>query len=324
MAPKPFDATVGTVVRPSSSCRVFICDAELSLSFYVPHLFNLVHPHQVVHTLWQYSFFLVFFFAGPKFCCCSFFAWNCFLSIPSWIGVRNLPLEICKMLHKMRKQSKHHRLSSPSNRQITLLCWWPGKKERPMTDYILNRVFSSPLHSMANIMWKWHNTAPAKKSVKQISETFGIEFICFLCRTNMWPTTECSCCDWVGWPFLMSSSAMAQLDWVCSCEARGSRVPYNSIQTFPFTLLMATGRPCPQDRTPQQTMHRLNPGNLNVISQIIIRTKTSRISGWDKYCLHNSPRIGYCPTFIASTSFLLLLANCSISQDILSLLNLTD
>lgn len=211
MAPKPFDATVGTVVRPSSSCRVFICDAELSLSFYVPHLFNLVHPHQVVHTLWQYSFFLVFFFAGPKFCCCSFFAWNCFLSIPSWIGVRNLPLEICKMLHKMRKQSKHHRLSSPSNRQITLLCWWPGKKERPMTDYILNRVFSSPLHSMANIMWKWHNTAPAKKSVKQISETFGIEFICFLCRTNMWPTTECSCCGWVGWPFLMSSSALAQL-----------------------------------------------------------------------------------------------------------------
>lgn len=81
---------------------------------------------------------------------------------------------------------------------------------------------------------------------------------------------------------------------------------------------MATGRPCPQDRTPQQTMHRFNPGNLNVISQIIIRTKKSRISGWDKYCLHNSPRIGYCPTFIASTSFLLLLANCSISQDILS------
>lgn len=83
-------------------------------------------------------------------------------------------------------------LSSPSNRQITLLCWWPGKKERPMTDYILNRVFSSPLHSMA-IMWKWHNTALAKKSVKQISETFGIEFISFLCRTNMWPTPECSC-----------------------------------------------------------------------------------------------------------------------------------
>lgn len=189
--------------------RIYLCWAELE--FLRPSSFQFgSSPSGGTYSL-AILFFLVFFFAGPKFCCCSFFAWNCFLSIPSWIGVRNLPLEICKMLHKMRKQSKHHRLSSPSNRQITLLCWWPGKKERPMTDYILNPVFSSPLHSMANIMLKWHNTAPAKKSVKQISETFGIEFICFLCRTNMWPTTECSCCGWVGWPFLMSSSALAQL-----------------------------------------------------------------------------------------------------------------
>lgn len=100
MAPKPFGATVGTVVRPVAYLSV-----TLSFSFFVPHLFNVVHPHQVVHTLWQYSFFLV-----PKFCCCSLLAWNCFLLIPFWIGVRILPLEICKMLHKMRKQSKHHRL----------------------------------------------------------------------------------------------------------------------------------------------------------------------------------------------------------------------
>lgn len=241
-----------------SSCRVFICDAELE--FFRPSSFQCgSSPSGGTYSL-AILFFsctevLLLFLARLKL-----FSFNSLLNrCPNFTFG---DLQDVAQDAKTIEASSSLGLSSPSNRQITLLCWWPGKKERPMTDYILNRVFSSPLHSMA-IMWKWHNTALAKKSVKQISETFGIEFISFLCRTNMWPTTECSCC-WLGWPFLISSSAMAQLGlflW-------GPGIPYNSIQTFQFTLLMATGRPCPQDRTPQQTMHRFNPGNLNVISQI--------------------------------------------------------
>lgn len=79
------------------------------------------------------------------------------------------------MLHKMRKQSKHHRLFfllfSPV---VVKLLGWPGKKECP-TECILYRVFSSPLHSTS--IARHVEMAQAKKSLKQISETFGIEFI---------------------------------------------------------------------------------------------------------------------------------------------------
>lgn len=97
--------------------------------------------------------------------CCRFFE-NCLLSIHVQISVQILLFGICKMLHKIRKQSKHHlRFFSAQN------YFWSSSGQ--VMEY---------LNAFCNV-YCWHvETAQTDISVKQISETIGIEFR-FLWRT---------------------------------------------------------------------------------------------------------------------------------------------
>lgn len=98
----------------------------------------------------------------------------------------------------------------------------------------------------------------------------------------MWPaysscTTKCSC-----WPFQISASSslsIAKLGLLGRTIVEDANFPvYSGHRTW--------AEDAPTNNA------QVKPWESNVISQVILWTKTVvGISGWDKYCLHNSPEL---------------------------------